>query len=465
MPQSLLRSNLRFLLGVRWGLTAALLPALGGRSFAQSQSPDPGLISPYAPLTLPAEPEPRKTPADPNSVTPWWQTNLPPNNLITGPRLGTDAIGSLVPGFNPAPPPMAGGSAPSTPPILRWGPVTAHPFVSYGLTYGTGLPSGPSREENSVINTVSPGVSFDLGKYWNLAYTPSLVFYTTENFQNTVNQSASLSGGVTAGDWGLNLGSNFAKTDNPLVETGQQTDQTSSSTQFGASRPLSSVWTLDLGISQALRWTGDFNNTFSWAAQSGLMYQLSQQLSVGFDLGAGYDLVEPGTDMTHESFQVAVSGTLGDKLSYSIGGGFEIRQFLDTDASQKLSPIMNGSLNYQMTEKTSFNVYANRSVSPSFFDDQFTQATAIGGGLSQRVLGRFFLSLTGGFRWTENNSTLDPTQEVQNTDFSFVSISLSSRFLQRGSASIFYTLSQNTSSDSNLSFESNQAGMQLSYGW
>lgn len=465
MPRSPFRSNLRFLLGVRWGLTAAILPALAGRSLAQSQSTDPGLISPYAPLTLPADPEPEKTPTSPNTVTPWWQTNLPPNNLITGPRLGTDAIGSLVPSFNPAPPPMAGASAPSTPPILRWGPVTAHPFISYGLTYGTGLLTGPGREENTVINTVSPGVSFDLGKYWNLSYTPSLVFYTTDGYQNTVNQSASLSGGTTAGDWGLNLGSSFAKTDNPLVETGQQTEQTSSSTQFGASRPLSSVWTLDLGISQALRWTGDFNNTFSWGVQSGLMYQLSQLISVGFDLGAGYDLVEPGTDMTHESLQVAVNGALGEKLSYSLSGGFEIRQFLDTGASQKLSPIMSGSLNYQMTEKTSFNVYANRSVSPSFFNDQFTLATAIGGGLSQRVLGRFFLSLTGGFRWTENNSTLDPTLEVQNTDYSFVRIGLSSRFLQRGSASIFYLLSQNTSSDAALSFDSNQVGMQLSYGW
>jgi len=434
----------------------------------QGQTSTATAASVFDPISIPEETETPREPVDRatlNPIVPWWQTNQPPNNLITGPQFGTDAIGNLAPGFNPLPPPIAGASPAGTPPALRWGQVTAHPFLSYGLTYGNGLLSGPGQQENTFINTVTPGISFDIGKYWNLSYVPSLVFFTADGYNNTVNQSVSLRGGTTAGEWGINLGNNFAKTDNPTIETGAQTQQTMNSTQFGASRPLTPVLSLDLGLSQALRWSDDFNNTFSWATQNGINYQLRRQLYVGANLTLGYDLVEPGTDMTSERFQLTAGGALGDKLSYNFSGGFEIRQFLDTEAEMKLSPILNASLNYALTEKTSFNVYANRQVTPSFFDNQFTESAALGGGVNQRIFGRYFLSFSGGYRWTENNSTFNPTEVVQTANFAFMRVGVSARFLRRGTGSVFYSWSNNDSSIQGLTFSSNQVGMQLSYGW
>jgi hypothetical protein len=169
--------------------------------------------------------------------------------------------------------------------------------------------------------------------------------------------------------------------------------------------------------------------------------------------------------MTNERFLVSVSGLLGDKLNYNFSGGFEVRQFIDTDAEMKVSPILNLAMTYIITEKTTVNVYGNRQVTPTYFDDQFSESLAIGGGISQRIFGRFFLSLGGGYRWSDFNSTLNPTDLVQSQNFAFARASIGSRFLRRGTASIYYSWSNNNSNNQFVDLESNQFGLSLGYGW
>lgn len=400
------------------------------------------------------------------AVIPWWQTNQPPSNLAIGPQLGTEAFGALTPGFEIGPPASVRAIS-DVPPALRWGPVTAHPHMSYGLTYGNGLLASFGQQQDTMMHTVAPGLRLDLGKQWFVDYTPRLVFYDIEQFRDTVNHQVDLQGNAQNGDWDLKAGNTFANNDTSLVETGQQTKQTLNSTQLSAAYPLTPQLLLDLGVNQALRWTSAFNNTYSWSTLNTLRYRFRPQFDVGLSLGLGYDMVDPGSDMLNERVMGSVRGAIGptSKFNYSLSGGVEFRQFLDTDAETTISPIVDAGVSYELTSTTLLSLHATQQVSPAYFNDQFTKATTFEATVTQRLLGRLNLSVTGGYRLADFHSTVDSNQKVREADYEFVRVGLSSRFLRRGSATIYAQWSKNDSTLQALSFSSNQYGLQLSYGF
>jgi hypothetical protein len=312
---------------------------------------------------------------------------------------------------------------------------------------------------------VAPGIQLDLGKNWQVDYTPRLVFYESEAFRDTLNHDVQLQGFGQKGDWGLNLSNAFVDNDSSLVETGRQTQQTLNTTHIGANYPLTPQWLLELGVSQNLRWTGEFNNTMSWSTLDSLRYRIRPQVDVGVSLGFGYDMVEPGTDMMNERLMGNLRGAFGSKFNYTLSGGFELRQFVDTDAGTTISPIFDASLGYELTSTTLLTAHFTEQVSPSFFNDEYTTSTIAEGTVSQRLLGKFNLSVTGGYRWADYKSTSDPTKIERSANYEFLRVALGTRFLKRGSASVYFLWSNNDSTIKDLSFSSHQFGLQLTYGF
>lgn len=431
---------------------------------AQTPQPAPGEVKPRRSFAdLFGGPAADVVPVTPAQA--WYQTNQPPSNLSAGPQLGTDVLGEMTPATAVVPASFVGRPVMEVPPALRWGPVTAHPHLSYGLTYGDGLLASRGERENTIYHMVTPGMRLDVGKYWLVDYSPRLVFYDSDQFRDTLNHDVRLLGNGQKGDWALNLANTFAANDSPLVETGRQTQQTLNTTRFGATHPLGPKWLLDLGVSQNLRWTGDFNNTLSWSTLNSLRYNLRPQMDVGVSVGMGYDMVEPGTDMLNERLMGNLRGKIGDKFNYTVSGGFELRQFVDTDAGTELSPIFDASLSYELTSTTLISAHFMEQVTPSFFNDLFTTSTLVEGTVSQRLLGKFNLGLTGGYRWADFKSTSNPSDVVRAANYEFLRVSLGSRFLSRGTASIYFMWSNNDSTIEALSFSSHQFGFQLTYGF
>ena len=407
-----------------------------------------------------------------------------------GSQVGTDAIGGLGPKLRPpaAALPLAGVQPTDLPPIFRWGSILAHPSMGYDLTYGSGLLVGPARAESTVIQTLSPGLSLEIGQNLRVDYDPRLVIYTATGYHDTVNQAVNLQGATQRGDWSLSLNNRYGSSDNPLIETAQQTQQTSNSTRVAASRPLSPELSLNLDLTQLLRWSGNFNRTFSWSTSDSLNYRLRDNLTVGLIGGLEYDQVYRSIDMTSERLQGSIQGSVGDKLTYSLTAGMEFREFLGASAPMKASPIFSGTANYQLTEKTSIGGSLSRSVSPSLFNNEFTQTSDVQGMLHQRLFEKMILNVTGGYRQTKHSRTLDnhvgllPDDPLvalgwippigvigytflQTDGYTFARVELSTRFLERGTMTLFWSWNDNVSTLRALTFVSRQTGIRLSYGF
>jgi hypothetical protein len=365
----------------------------------------------------------------------------------------------------------------TTPPqrMLDWGPIHLHPHMLYRVTYGNGILASPGNAEKTFVNEVAPGIAIDLGTHWHLDYTPTLRFYSSSEFRDTVDHSVNFSGGLAYENWMFGLSQGYASTSEPRVETGGQTDQETFNTALNASCLLNSYWSLNLGFNQDFRFVSQnvstqqvlqlqqLSDSRTWSVNSGLNYQFSPGLHAGFNVVLGYDSVQIGSDMTHEQFQLNLNWHPGQKLTFFISGGFEDRQFLDSRAPDTINPIFNGSLLYQLFEATGFSLTASHAIAPSYYNNQITESTDFSGAVRQRFFGHLFLDLTGGYR-TSSYQTTTIFQRVHRRDnYTFFNIRLTCPFLQKGTASIFYDTSENSSSDSGFGYSSNQAGLELGY--
>lgn len=393
-----------------------------------------------------------------------WDQNPP--GRIENPSLGTGVFpsGSGILGLGGL---GASAARPATAPSpsypLHWGNVSFHPHLAYSMLYGTGIAYGPGRQDDTFLNTVSPGITIDLGPRWSLDYTPSLLFYSSEFYSDTLDHAVTLRGAANAGNWAFNLGYSYASTSTPLIETAAQTDQETHSANLGADCQVSEKTSLELGLSQLLRFTQSYTDSYTWSTTDWLDYQWQPRLAVAVGVSLAYDLLDPGTDMTSQRILGRIRGRTEHKLSYTLQGGLELRQFLDTDAPTKISPNVDASLNYQLFTPTSLSVFVSHDTGTSYYSDQFTESTRMGGGINQRFLGRFFLNVTGGYTLQSYSSTFGDHTIAREDDNGYFQAGLTTAFLKRGGVSVFYRYSENASDQSGYSYNSNQIGLQLSY--
>ena len=186
-------------------------------------------------------------------------------------------------------------------------------------------------------------------------------------------------------------------------------------------------------------------------------------LGFGGGVGLGYVNVNLGADMTYEMFQGRVFWKVANKINLAINGGGQVRQFLDSSQPNFFSPIYGVSIIYQPTETTTLNLSASRNVSVSYFENQITDVSAVNATISQRLIKSYYLGLAGGYSYTRYEATATGVVAGRLDQYYYVTVSLGTGFLKRGSASVFYTFSTNNSNAPGFGYDSDQIGFNISY--
>ena len=349
------------------------------------------------------------------------------------------------------------------------GPVHLHPHIYYSLSYGNGLQSQPGNQSKTFINTISPGMAADIGTQWHLDYTPTLRYYSSREFKDALDHAVSLTWRTICNDWTLGASQSYVSSSEPLIETASQTGIETYSTALSAAYQLNSKVSLVFSANQDFRYVSSvstnqpLSDSKTWTGTASANYQLWPTLSIGPSLTFMYDDLTVGKDMTSEQLQGQVLWRPGHKFTFSLLGGFEVRQFLDSSEANLLTPVFNLSLNYQLFEVTSFSLSLNRTVTPSYLENQLTEIYGFSAGIHQRFLGRLTLDVTGGYTTTAYRTTSAGISVNRQDDRATVNVRLSCPFLQHGSASVFYDWTDNISNEGGFGYTSNQVGLELGY--
>ena len=360
----------------------------------------------------------------------------------------------------------------SLPQPFTLGPVVARPHPFYRLLYGSGIQASATNQQDTVIQEFSPGVSVDLGQHWTVDYTPTFRFYANNQFRDSVDHAASVSGGTRLDDWRFGFGQTFSLTTTPLAETAAQTEQESYGTSLSASWAINHKVSADFGLSQNLNFVTGLQNSKTWSTLDWLNYQYYERLSVGVGLGGGYVNLNtdipggPGSpDQTFEQAQLRVQWRATDKLSLSVNGGLEDRQFMSGGADDSLNPIFGASLQYQPFDHTQISLGASRAVSSSdyFIISQSTETTTVSLNFNQRLLEQFYLDLGVGYTKTEFVTALGPAAINRSDDNLNFNVRLSRSFLKRGNVSVTYQYGDHQSSLAGFTYQSSQVGFEVGF--
>jgi len=281
-----------------------------------------------------------------------------------------------------------------------------------------------------------------------------------------LDHAITLTGGTSYEDWTFGLSQVCALTSDPLVATATQTSQETYTTTLSASCQLNSKMFTDLGLSQKILSADQFDSSREWGTLDWLNYQFWPRLDAGIGAGFGYVNMQTGPDMTYEQLQSRVDWRATDKISFQVHAGGEDDQFLGSgSAGDLLNFVFGAAVQYQPFEVTKITISADRNVSPSYFANQTTENTDFTGDLNQRLLGKLYLDLQGGYHVVKYVASANNVSAGREDDLYSVSVQLSYAFTRRGSVAAFYQASSNSSTQPGFGYSSSQVGFQISYSY
>ena len=295
-------------------------------------------------------------------------------------------------------------------------------------------------------------------------------------FKDTTDESVTLRGAWSNVDWVLGLSQSYLSTTEPIIETGRQTEQEAYATALSASYQMGSKMSLQLGLNQNFRDAEGLTDLKEWTTQDWLNYQAGNMFGMGTGLILGYDDMNPGSSMPFEQVQGRINFHPGPKLTLTLSGGVEDRQFMDPSAAPLISPIFAGTLQYSV-QQTTITLDASRTVTPSLFDNQIEVITAYDGTIRQQLSKKFSIEANVGYT-TIPFTSIEPgplpqyfigvapvssLQVVRNDIITSYKISLSYAVVERATLSVFYTVADDSSGQANFAYWSHQVGFSLNY--
>ncbi|MGA2789025.1 MAG: hypothetical protein ABSF60_16010, partial [Verrucomicrobiota bacterium] len=300
---------------------------------------------------------------------------------------------------------------------FKWGSVTLRPHPYYQFLYADGLQYNTNQLAHSIIQTISPGALLEIGRHWTLDYSPLWTIYSNHQFSDNFGQSVKLVGGTTYNDWVLGLIQGYSDISALSAATASQTRTETYNTALNGSYTMNSKMSLDLGLNQNIVSADQFSSYSEWATMNWLNYQFWPRLNAALGAGGGYDDEASSPDMTFEQFQGRVNWRATDKISFQIHGGAEVRQFLSGGASPLVNPIFDATIQYQPFEQTRLSITGQRIVASTYLQDQVTETTGVNADLNQRLLGKLFLDLNGGYQAVKYVSSVNTSGSSREDDY------------------------------------------------
>ncbi len=347
---------------------------------------------------------------------------------------------------------------------LKVGPVVIHPHPIYRFLYGNGIQATPGQQENTVINQITPGVLFAIGSHWTLDYSPTLTYYSSSQFRNTVDESVGLRWGTLYQDWVLGFSQSYVSSSAPTIQTGTQTDTETYTTAANATYRFNSEMSVDLTASQNFQFADQFTTTRTWSTMDWLNFLLWTRADIGVGAGFDYNELNPGPDVVDEQIQARIRWRLTDKASFALHGGPQDQQYLTNGGGSRISFVFGAAVEYRPVDTTEISLSADRSTTPSLFQGQVVETTSVSLGVNQRLLKKLNLGLTASYgdsTYLNSAPGVSTTNRV-DTYYSF-GARLSTTVLKRGTAAVFYQYSDNSSDVAGFGYVSSQVGLELGY--
>jgi hypothetical protein len=342
-------------------------------------------------------------------------------------------------------------------------PFVFSPHYLYRFLYEYGLQVRPGNPTTTLIDTFAPGIAVEIGSNWTADYTASWDVYSNHEFRDTLGHSVNVMGTSSFENWTMQLTQAYRYSSQPLVETGAQTTEQDYNTALDLSHELGRQFLTETILNQNLRYVVNFPDTYEWSVDEWLHYRVSAQFDAAVGGIAGYVHESRGADSNYTTPDAEVSFQPIDKITIKASGGLEHRVFLDYPRTSMNTPTYDLSVQYAPVETTKLTLDVLRQVTPSYFANESTRNARVDLGLTQRLLGKYFLTAGyghGDVTYIFQGQTTGLIRDDVGTSYN---LRLSTTFFRRGTVSALCYRTKNTSSVGVYGFVTTQFGLEIGY--
>jgi hypothetical protein len=361
-----------------------------------------------------------------------------------------------------------GGNAKSAEPPtdspFKYGPLVLRPHYRHSYVYGDGIQAQPGQPLTTGLHRISPGFAFEVGKNWQVDYTPTWDIYSNSAFRDVLGHVVHFDGIVASPNWAWHVGHDYTSSEQPLVETGQQTAQETSDLTIDLLKPLTTNFAYQATFTHSFRFVTGYPDSFSWSLSQGGAYKASNDLDIALGLMTGYDasIKLPASFLLRPLARI--SWRAAHKLTLAVEGGVERRRALSGKKQKITNPTYRASLEYRPFEHTILSFEGSRQTAAALLGKETRELESWSGRIEQRFLGHLYFSLSGTRQNAEHvmfsAPTLDRTRQDRNDSYE---VRLWMNFLRRAKIAVLYQENSNSSSQPGFGFNGSQVGAEFEY--
>jgi hypothetical protein len=333
---------------------------------------------------------------------------------------------------------------------------------------------------SDTYTVIEPAIHLGFGdsaggfNYLTFDYIASVYFFAEQTERNGVEHLIHLAGQHDFGHLILGLsqdvrildGTNLSSLSNTTgaqanTDVGRATRVNTYTTTVNASYDLTGKLFLSSQLGYAI---SDYETLISSQVASGniyINYVYSPKLVIGLGATGGVNSSDgPTADETFEQMNVRANYIVSGKISLSISGGIEFRQFGGGDS---VSPVYEIAGSYRPFENTTVTIAGSRHTNSSAsLGGQDYSETTISLTFSQRLFSRVNFGLGIGYTNSEYLSATTGTATARSDDYFYIQPSIDLDLTRYWSIGVYYLYRQDSSTLAFFSFYDNQFGVRTS---
>jgi hypothetical protein len=256
------------------------------------------------------------------------------------------------------------------------------------------------------VSHIAPSLTYSLGdpdaanaNYLSFFYQPTFLIYANNTGENTVEQNVNAQYAYSFTKLRLGIQQQYQKLADATVDADDIVKRSIYTTTLTADYDWDDRLSFHLSGSQTVtNYDDQFRpDTNEWVINAFFLYDITPKLKLGFGPQVGWLDEEFAPNQVYEQLLGHLIYQATGKITLSLTLGGEARQYQYGQGDQ-LTPVFDLRGDYQATDATSFYIDGHaETYASSTLAGQNYQDIAIQGGVRQRFLQKFFLTVSGGY--------------------------------------------------------------------
>lgn len=324
--------------------------------------------------------------------------------------------------------------------------------------------------QSDTIYRISPDITYTHGDakegeggFIQFAYRPTAVIYSKADSENRTDHQLAIQAGWRGKVSGITYTGGLQQLGDATADTGRQTDRLVYKNELrGAWMPREKV-TLELAVGNG---ETDYNDPTLFDSRKvygelAARYAYSPKTEVGIAYQVGTYAVDGASKQDTQQLTAQIAWQPREKIRINLEAGAEHRE---TENTTNVNPVLEGKIAWTPSQGTELYVTAfQREEASAFYSGQNYNVKGAAAGISQRLGDKWTARLEGGRETSSYSLVAGSGISGRKDKMWFIRPALEYRVNDRFNISLFYRVSDNSSSSSDFGYDEKTGGIEMNY--